>query len=62
MPRVTPLPRAASQLTPPIGVHPFAKARISKTTIKDVSVAVLPLVIPYLIMIFLPDLNDGPAR
>ena len=62
MPRVTPLPRAASLLTPPIGVNPFAKARISKTTIKDISVAVLPLVIPFLIMIFLPDLNDGSMR
>jgi C4-dicarboxylate transporter DctM subunit len=57
-------------LTPPIGVNLFVAARISNVTIEDISVGVLPLLIPYLIMIlflvfipdwvtFLPDLVYG---
>lgn len=60
-------------LTPPIGVNLFVAARISKTTIEDISVGVLPLLIPYALMIliliffsswvtFLPDLVYGPMR
>ncbi|QBY02249.1 TRAP transporter large permease [Rhodophyticola sp. CCM32] len=40
-------------LTPPIGVNLFVAARISKITIEDISVGVLPLLIPYVLMIFL---------
>lgn len=40
-------------LTPPIGVNLFVAARISNITIEDISVGVLPLLIPYLIMILL---------
>lgn len=57
-------------LTPPIGVNLFVAARISNNTIEEISVGVLPLLIPYLIMIlllvffsdwvtFLPDLVYG---
>jgi C4-dicarboxylate transporter DctM subunit len=57
-------------LTPPIGVNLFVAARISNVTIEDISVGVLPFLIPYLIMIlflvfipdwvtFLPDLVYG---
>jgi len=57
-------------LTPPIGVNLFVAARISKVTIEEISVGVLPLLIPYLLMIlmlvfvsgwvtFLPDLVYG---
>lgn len=60
-------------LTPPIGVNLFVAARISKITIEDISVGVLPLLIPYLIMIlllvfysdwvtFLPNLVYGVSR
>ncbi|NCQ25191.1 MAG: TRAP transporter large permease [Rhodobacteraceae bacterium CG17_big_fil_post_rev_8_21_14_2_50_63_15] len=58
-------------LTPPIGVNLFVAARISKITIEDISVGVLPLLIPYLLMLlllvffsgwitWLPDLVYGP--
>jgi C4-dicarboxylate transporter DctM subunit len=58
-------------LTPPIGVNLFVAARISKTSIEDISVGVLPLLIPYMLMIlllvffsgwvtWLPDLVYGP--
>ncbi len=58
-------------LTPPIGVNLFVAARISNVTIEDISVGVLPLLIPYIAMIlllvfagdfvtFLPDLVYGP--
>jgi C4-dicarboxylate transporter DctM subunit len=58
-------------LTPPIGVNLFVAARISKITIEDISVGVLPLLIPYMLMIlllvffsgwvtWLPDLVYGP--
>ncbi len=58
-------------LTPPIGVNLFVAARISKISIEEISVGVLPLLIPYLVMIFLlvffsswvtflPDLVYGP--
>jgi len=58
-------------LTPPIGVNLFVAARISKISIEDISVGVLPLLIPYMLMIlilvffsdwvtWLPDLVYGP--
>ena len=58
-------------LTPPIGVNIFVAARISKISIEEISVGVLPLLIPYIAMIFilvffsgwvtyLPDLVYGP--
>jgi C4-dicarboxylate transporter DctM subunit len=40
-------------LTPPIGVNLFVAARISKISIEEISVGVLPLLIPYVIMILL---------
>nr|WP_217430509.1 TRAP transporter large permease [Sulfitobacter algicola] len=57
-------------LTPPIGVNLFVAARISKVTIEEISVGVLPLLLPYVAMIlilvfyadwvtFLPDLVYG---
>jgi C4-dicarboxylate transporter DctM subunit len=57
-------------LTPPIGVNLFVAARISKVSIEEISIGVLPLLIPYLLMIlmlvfvsdwvtFLPDLVYG---
>lgn len=60
-------------LTPPIGVNLFVAARISKISIEEISVGVLPLLIPYILMIlllvffstwvtFLPDLVYGPMR
>ena len=60
-------------LTPPIGVNLFVAARISKISIEEISVGVLPLLIPYFLMIlllvffsgwvtFLPDLVYGPSR
>ena len=60
-------------LTPPIGVNLFVAARISKVSIEEISVGVLPLLIPYVAMIlllvffnewvtFLPDLVYGPSR
>lgn len=59
-------------LTPPIGVNLFVAARISKISIEEISVGVLPLLIPYVLMIlllvffsswvtFLPDLVYGPS-
>lgn len=59
-------------LTPPIGVNLFVAARISKDSIEDISVGVLPLLIPYVLMIlllvffsgwvtWLPDLFFGPS-
>ncbi|ARE84314.1 TRAP transporter large permease [Roseovarius sp. MS2] len=58
-------------LTPPIGVNLFVAARISKISIEDISVGVLPLLIPYILMIlilvffsdwvtWLPNLVYGP--
>jgi tripartite ATP-independent transporter DctM subunit len=60
-------------LTPPIGVNLFVAARNSKITIEDISIGVLPLLIPYVLMIlllvffsgwvtFLPNLIYGPMR
>lgn len=60
-------------LTPPIGVNLFVAARISKISIEEISVGVLPLLIPYIAMIFmlvffsgwvtyLPDLVYGPMQ
>lgn len=57
-------------LTPPIGVNLFVAARVAGTTIEDVSIGVLPLLIPYVLMMlaliffpqiatFLPDLVYG---
>ncbi|WP_271273134.1 TRAP transporter large permease [Aliamphritea hakodatensis] len=40
-------------LTPPIGVNLFVAARISKISIEEISVGVLPLLIPYILMIFM---------
>lgn len=40
-------------LTPPIGINLFVAARISKVTIEEVSIGVLPLLIPYVVMILL---------
>lgn len=59
-------------LTPPIGVNLFVAARISKNTIEEISVGVLPLLIPYVVMIlllvfyadwvtWLPNLVFGPS-
>ncbi len=58
-------------LTPPIGVNLFVAARIANISVEDISVGVLPLLIPYVLMIlllvfyhdwvlFLPDLVYGP--
>ena len=58
-------------LTPPIGVNLFVAARISKISIEDISVGVLPLLISYILMIlilvffsdwvtWLPNLVYGP--
>lgn len=60
-------------LTPPIGVNLFVASRISNDTIEQISIGVLPLLIPYVLMIlllvffsgwvtFLPDLVLGPMR
>lgn len=60
-------------LTPPIGVNLFVAARISRISIEDISVGVLPFLVPYVLMIlllvffsdwvtFLPDLVYGPSR
>lgn len=60
-------------LTPPIGVNLFVAARICKISIEEISVGVLPLLVPYVAMIlilvfysswvtFLPDLVYGPIR
>lgn len=60
-------------LTPPIGVNLFVAARISRISIEEISVGVLPLLVPYVAMIlilvfysswvtFLPDLVYGPVR
>ncbi|MCB2214533.1 TRAP transporter large permease [Desulfofustis glycolicus] len=57
-------------LTPPIGVNLFVASRISNTTIEDVSVGVIPFLLPYIGIIilmafyggwvtFLPDLFYG---
>ena len=59
-------------LTPPIGANLFVAARISRVSIEQISVGVLPLLIPYVLMIlllaffsgwvtFLPDLVYGPS-
>ncbi len=59
-------------LTPPIGVNLFVAARIANISIEEVSVGVLPLLIPYMLMIlaliflpelatFLPDLVYGES-
>jgi len=58
-------------LTPPIGVNLFVASRISKTTIEDVSIGVIPFLLPYIAIIilmafhsdwvtFLPDMFYGP--
>lgn len=60
-------------LTPPIGVNLFVAARISKVSIEQISIGVLPLLIPYVAMVlllvffsswvtFLPDLVYGVQR
>ena len=40
-------------LTPPIGANLFVAARITRISIEDISVGVLPLLIPYVFMILL---------
>ena len=40
-------------LTPPIGVNLFVAARISNVSIEQISLGVLPLLIPYIAMIFI---------
>ena len=58
-------------LTPPIGVNLFVAARITNISVEDISLGVLPLLLPYVFMIllltffsgwvtFLPDLVYGP--
>ena len=58
-------------LTPPIGVNLFVAARITKISVEDISLGVLPLLLPYIFIIFLlifysgwvtflPDLVYGP--
>ena len=58
-------------LTPPIGINLFVAARITNVTVEEISLGVLPLLIPYVLMIillaffsgwvtFLPDLVYGP--
>jgi len=60
-------------LTPPIGVNLFVAARIGNISIEEISVGVLPLLIPYVLMIFilvffsdwvtyLPDLVYGERK
>lgn len=60
-------------LTPPIGANLFVAARISKVSIEQISIGVLPFLIPYVFMIvllaftskwvtFLPDLVYGVSR
>lgn len=59
-------------LTPPIGANLFVASRISKTSIEDISVGILPLLLPYIIMflfliffqswvLFLPNYFYGPS-
>lgn len=58
-------------LTPPIGVNLFVASKLSKTSVEDISIGVIPLLIPYFAVIvliafygdwvtFLPDLVFGP--
>ena len=58
-------------LTPPIGVNLFVAARITKISVEEISLGVLPLLLPYIFIIFLlifysgwvtflPDLVYGP--
>lgn len=58
-------------LTPPIGINLFVAARITNISVEEISIGVLPLLIPYVLMIallaffsgwvtFLPDLDYGP--
>ena len=60
-------------LTPPIGINLFVAARITKISIEEISIGVLPLLIPYVLMVlilvffsdwvtYLPDLVYGPTR
>ena len=60
-------------LTPPIGVNLFVAARISKVSIEQISIGVLPLIIPYIMMMmllaffsdwvtYLPNLVYGSSR
>ena len=60
-------------LTPPIGINLFVAARITKISIEEISIGVLPLLIPYVLMVlilvfysdwvtYLPDLVYGPSR
>jgi C4-dicarboxylate transporter DctM subunit len=59
-------------LTPPIGVNLFVASKLSKTSVEKISVAVIPLLAPYIFIIvllafwgdwvtWLPDLVMGPT-
>lgn len=59
-------------LTPPIGGNLFIAAKLTRVSIEEISVAVLPLLLPYVLVIaslaffsgwvlFLPDLVFGPS-
>lgn len=58
-------------LTSPMGINLFVAARITNISVEEISIGVLPLLIPYVLMIallaffsgwvtFLPDLVYGP--
>lgn len=60
-------------LTPPIGVNLFVAARVANISVEQVSLGVLPLLLPYLAVLilmaiypdwvsFLPDLAYGVSR
>jgi len=50
-------------LTPPMGANLFITSRIAETSVEEVSIAVLPFIIPYLLvmlmMIFMPQITLG---
>ena len=59
-------------LTPPIGVNLFVASKLTKTSVEEISVGVIPLLVPYLAIIvllafwgdwvtWLPDLIMGPS-
>lgn len=60
-------------LTPPMGINLFVAARISKISVEEISIGVLPLLIPYVVMMlllvffsdwvtYLPDLVYGVRK
>ena len=40
-------------LTPPIGINLFVAARITKDSIEKISIGVLPLLVPYILMVLI---------